>query len=232
MADNKKDSHFDTKTASAYDERNAKFAPVSNNLHFLIRLVLKDLPADASILCVGVGTGADIIGLAEFYPGWRFTGLDPSAPMLDLCRRRMSEHGLSGRTDLFRGFLHELPGKEKFDAVLCLLVAHFLRDEGDRQALYDQMAARMKPGGYLVCAEISADLDHENYQEELETWKAFQGHAGATEESLKLLPKLMKENLGLVPPQKTEELIRRSGLRKPIQFFQSFLIRAWYARAD
>jgi tRNA (cmo5U34)-methyltransferase len=230
MPNDKHDGHFDRRAASAYDERNAKFKPVSENLHFLIRLALRDLPADASILCVGVGTGADIIALAEFNPGWKFTGLDPSAPMLEQCRKRMEDRGLSGRTKLFRGFLHELPGEEKFDAVLCLLVAHFLRDERERRSLFEGMAKRLKPGGRFICAEISADLDHENYPDELEMWKAFQGQAGATEESLKQLPKLMKETLGLLPPQKTEEIIRQSGLRSPIQFFQSFLIRAWYAR--
>ena len=52
-------------------------------MHFLIGLVLKELPTDARILCVGVGTGAEIFSLAEEYPEWTFVGVDPSADMLE-----------------------------------------------------------------------------------------------------------------------------------------------------
>lgn len=221
---------FDEKVAAAYDERNAKTAPIMENLHFLLRLVLRDLPADASVLCVGVGTGADILGLARAFPGWRFTGVEPSAPMLEICRRRLEENGLSGRTDLFRGYLSELPGPQKFDAVLCLLVAHFLRDEPERQALFDQMAARVKPAGYLVNAEISYDLSRPDYPEILEKWLALHKHAGASEESLGAMPKILRETLGVIAPEKTEEMMKRAGFTRPVEFFQSLLIRGWYAR--
>jgi len=47
---------FERERAAAYDQQAAKFAPLVEALHFLIRLVLSDLPADAQILYVGVGT--------------------------------------------------------------------------------------------------------------------------------------------------------------------------------
>jgi tRNA (cmo5U34)-methyltransferase len=226
----KKMGFFDEKAAAAYDERNSKSAPIMENLHFLLRLVLKDIPADASILCVGVGTGADILGLAKNFPGWRFTGVEPSAPMLEVCRRRLEANGLASRTDLFEGYLGEMPGEKKFDAVLCLLVTHFLKDDKDRQALFDQMASRLKPAGYLVNAEICYDQSREDYPEILEKWLNLHKHSGATEESLAQMPRIMRETLGVIAPEKTESMMKKSGFAQPIQFFQSILIRGWYAR--
>jgi tRNA (cmo5U34)-methyltransferase len=227
--ENKK-NFFDEKAARGYDDRNSKSAPIMENLHFLLRLVLRDLPRDASVLCVGVGTGADILGMAQAFPGWHFTGVEPSLPMLDVCRRRLQEHGLSARSELFHGYLGELPGDKKFDAVLCLLVTHFLRDEKERQALFDQMATRLKPSGYLVNAEISYDLSREDYPEMLEKWLALHKHTGATDEGLAAMPKVIREVLAVLPPQKTEEMMRRSGFAQPVEFFQSLFIRAWFAR--
>jgi tRNA (cmo5U34)-methyltransferase len=221
---------FDEKAAAGYDERNAKSAPIMENLHFLLRLVLRDLPANASILCVGVGTGADILGLAQAFPGRHFTGVEPSAPMLDVCRKRLEASGLKDRTELFRGYLSDYQSDKKFDAVLCLLVAHFLRDEGQRQALFDQMAAKLKPTGYLVNAEISFDQSRADYPEILEKWLALHKHAGATDESLSMMPKIMRETLAVIAPEKTETMMRKCGFSQPMQFFQSLLIRAWYAR--
>jgi hypothetical protein len=37
------------------------FAPMRDALNFLIRTILSELPNDAQILCVGVGTGSEVI---------------------------------------------------------------------------------------------------------------------------------------------------------------------------
>ena len=37
-------------------------------LHLLIRLVLRELPTRARVLCVGVGTGVEIVALSDAFP--------------------------------------------------------------------------------------------------------------------------------------------------------------------
>lgn len=81
---------FSKEASQSYDERNSKLAPISDSMHFLIRLVLKDLPSRSRILCVGVGTGAEILSLSKAFPEWTFFGLDPSAEMLEVCTERLS----------------------------------------------------------------------------------------------------------------------------------------------
>lgn len=122
---------FNGEFSRQYDAGNARFSAISDNLHFLIALLLKDLPADAHILCIGVGTGTEIVHLAGLYPGWRFTGVDPSADMLQVCASKLRRAGIGDRCALAAGYLQDLPGTADYDAALCLLVTHFILD-GER----------------------------------------------------------------------------------------------------
>src|SRR5688572_33219408 len=80
---------FTEKLAKQYDERNGRLAPISDSLHFLMRLILEDRPAHSKVLSVGAGTGADILALAEAFPSWSFVAVEPSVSMLNVCRERM-----------------------------------------------------------------------------------------------------------------------------------------------
>ena len=44
-ASNSTSDFFDQKIADSYDERNSRLAPISDGLHFLLRLTLASLPA-------------------------------------------------------------------------------------------------------------------------------------------------------------------------------------------
>jgi tRNA (cmo5U34)-methyltransferase len=57
---------FGRKMAANYDKGNAVFAPIRDSLNFIVRTILAELPTDARILCVGVGTGSElIVGVAS-----------------------------------------------------------------------------------------------------------------------------------------------------------------------
>lgn len=223
---------FDKSPPGAYDERNSRLSAISNNLHFLNGLILKGLPENARILCVGVGTGAEIFSLAHANPGWRFDGIDPSMSMLDDCRKRLEKEGILDHCSLFRGYLSEFRSSHQYDAVLCILVMHFVQDLGERQNMFKDMASRLKPGGVLINAEISYDMNDKKFPSILENWKRVQHLMGATKESLDNIQTMMKQNLLVLPPLRTEELIVKAGFPMAIQFFQSVLIHGWYAQKD
>ena len=67
---------FDRERASSYDQQFETLAPIRDALHLQIRIILSKLPVDANILCVGVGTGAGLIYLAQAFPQWRFTATE------------------------------------------------------------------------------------------------------------------------------------------------------------
>ena len=47
---------FNKDLASQYDDKNARLKPISECLHFLMGLVLKDLPEVGRVLSIGAGT--------------------------------------------------------------------------------------------------------------------------------------------------------------------------------
>ena len=223
-------TNFFTKDAAqAYDEKNKHLAPIGESMHFLIRLVLKDLPAQSRVLCVGVGTGAEILSLAQEYPKWTFVGVDPSEDMLEVCRERLEAAGIADRCELVQGYVHGIPEGESFDAVLSILVGHFVA-KGERQEFYQAMVERLKPGGYLVNTELSFDLHSPEFPAMLKNWEQVQLLAGGNEESLKKLPEQLKNILTVLPPEEVETHMRDGGLSLPIRFFQAFLIVGWFGR--
>lgn len=221
---------FTQEIADAYDARNSGLKPISDNLHFLIRLVLAKLPVDARVLCVGVGTGAEVLSLAQAYPGWSFVGVDPSAEMLRVGRRRLEAAGVLDRCELLQGYVDDTPG-DRFDAVVSVFVAHFVKRH-ERPAFYSAIHDRLKPGGRFVSAEISGDLDAPEFPVMLEDWKQVQTLMGATPESLAKLGDMMRDMLGVLPPGDTEAMWRDAGFPLPIPFFQAFMLRGWHAKRD
>lgn len=221
---------FDQSPSGFYDEKNKKLAPIIDNLHFLTHLVLKNLPANARILCVGVGTGAEIIGLARLNPGWTFDGIEPSQTMIQDCQTRLEKEGLTSRCNLFKGYLNEFKSTLSYDAVLCFLVLHFVKDVQERINMFRDMGTHLAPGGYLVNAEISYDMDSPQFPEILSKWMEVQVLMGAQKESLDKLPELLRTNLLVVSPEKTQNFMEQAGFPRPILFFQNILIHAWFAR--
>lgn len=220
-------SVFNQDMADAYDRRNSALAPISDSLHFLVRLVLADLPADARVLCVGVGTGAEILSLATACPGWSFVGIDPSAEMLAVGRRRLEAAGVGPRCTLLQGYVHDAP-RDGFDAAVSLLVAHFIKRE-DRRDFYAAVHDRLRPGGRFVSAEICGDLDAPEFPGMLENWKQAQSLMGATTESLAKLGGTLRDVLSVLTPADTEALWKAGGFPQPIPFFQAFMLRGWHA---
>ena len=161
---------FDQERASSYDKRWAKLAPIRDALHLLIRAILSELPADARILCVGVGTGSELIDLAQAFPLWQFTAVEPAIPMLDICRQRVEECTITSRCTFHEGYLDSLSASDSFDAATCLLVSHFFMQPEERRNFFNQIALRLRPQGYLISSDIAYDMSTSDYQSVLDVW--------------------------------------------------------------
>ncbi|RUO35153.1 SAM-dependent methyltransferase [Aliidiomarina soli] len=197
-------------------------------MHLLIRLILQRAPADARVLCVGVGTGAEILALSKVFPGWTFVAIDPAKGMLEVCRERLQQAGILERCELIHGYLDEVAQGEGFDVVLNILVAHFVKRD-DRRGLYQAMWSRLRENGHLISTEISYDLTSETYPLMLDNWREVQLLMGASVESLAKLPLALRNQLTVISSQDTDALLKQSGIDMPVRFFQAFMINGWYA---
>jgi tRNA (cmo5U34)-methyltransferase len=138
---------FSGEHARSYDRKNAELAAFKDGLLLLAEIACKGAPADARVLCVGAGTGEEVVYLARRHPRWRFALVEPSHDMLEIGRQKMKELGLAERCVFHEGYLSTLPETEQFDAATCLLVAHFVLDRTDRIALYRQIALKVAATG-------------------------------------------------------------------------------------
>jgi tRNA (cmo5U34)-methyltransferase len=221
---------FGPEHAAAYDQRFAKLAPMRDALHLLVGAVFADLPAEARILCVGAGTGHELIYLAQKFPQWRFAVVEPSAPMLEVCRRKTAECGITSRCIFHEGYVDALPPSEAFDAATSLLVSQFILSPDDRTSFFRAIARRLRSGGCLVSADLASDTASETYQSLLEVWIRLMRETGSAPEQLEKMRVTYGRDVAVLPVDQVSAIIASGGFEQPVLFLQTCLIHAWYAQ--
>lgn len=220
---------FDQQAAS-YDMQWAKTASIRNCLHLLLGSLFAELPADARILCIGVGTGDELIYLASQNPGWRFTAVEPSGPMLDVCRQRAEKEGVASRCIFHEGYLNSLPAIELHDAATCFLVSQFILEENERARFFSEIAEQLKPSGVLASSDLASDVESLEYEVLLHAWMNMMSAADISPEAVERMRKVYANDVGVLPPAKVMSIIESGGFELPVQFFQAGLIHAWMSR--
>ncbi len=216
--------------ASSYDQQWSKMAPINGALHLLAGAVLSELSPTAHVLCVGSGTGAEILYLAQRFPGWRFTAVEPSTAMLDIFRSRAEEHGILSRCVLHAGYLDSLPVNGAFDAATAFLVSQFILDRDLRSTFFQSIASRLCPHGVLVSSDLAGDLEEIGCQNLLEAWFQLMRNSGLPPEGVGRMREAYTRDVAVLPPREVRGIIMRGGFDSPIRFFQAGMIHAWYAK--
>jgi len=183
----------------------------------------------ADVLVVGAGGPAqEITKAGQLEPNWRFTAVDPSEPMLDIARARISEAGMAARTDIILGKVDELPDEPVFDAATLIGVLHHLPGDEAKRDILHAIASRLKPGAPLILAG-----NHYAYTSEtlmLQAWGQRWRMQGAAPDEVKA--KLSKILQGADPPHSEAAvftLLAESGFTAPKRFFSSLFWGAWIA---
>jgi tRNA (cmo5U34)-methyltransferase len=221
---------FDEQQAAGYDDRFAKISAVRDALHLQLRAILNLLPADARILCVGAGTGVEILTLATHFPQWHFTAVEPSAPMMKLCQRRMTEHGFGPRCIFHTGYIDSLPAGAPFHAATSLLVSHFITDRVTRQDYFRQIASRLAPQGWLITADLTGDQEAAEHARLEDVWFRLMKFTGMTDEQRAGLFAAYRKDVAFLPPGEFAALVASAGFEPPTLFYQALLIRAWFTQ--
>jgi tRNA (cmo5U34)-methyltransferase len=196
------------------------------DLHRMTMLLLAErTPGAAHILVVGAGGGMETRAMAEAQPDWRFTGVDPSAAMVDLARRTLTP--FIDRIDLLEGTVDRAPAGP-FDGATCLLTLHHI-DKNARLHTLREIRHRLKPGAILVVAGHSAPgPDPERW---MTRSAAFADRSGPDWAKARETGKMMVERLSLLTPVEEEDLLGEAGFVDVALFYAAFSFRGWVATA-
>lgn len=219
---------FDAARAATYDEHSARIAPLRDPLLLITRLALAGLPPDAHVLCVGVGTGIELVDLAQAFPGWHFTGVEPAPAMLAVCRKKVEAMQLGERCVLHEGYLDSLPPQAPFDAATAILVSQFQVRPGARVRFFAEIAARLRPGGALVSADLATGPSPAAFDRLFALWGRALSLTGISAEQIAAMRALYGRDVAVVDPAEVARIIADAGFDPPVQCYQGLLIHGWY----
>ena len=224
---------FDASRAGEYEQQSRIALAGYDACHELAACMLSATLGSgttARVLVAGAGGGArEIITAGALEPGWRFTAVDPSRPMMELAVARLTEHGLLGRTEVVLGTVDDLSSGEPFDAATLIGVLHHLHGDEAKRAILRAIAERLRPGAALVLAG-----NHYAYASQpllLAAWGERWRQQGASADEVEA--KRGKILQGADPPHSEEvvaELLRDAGFEPPTRFFSSLFWGAWITR--
>ena len=218
----------DPLAVSHYAERAARLVPGLHDLQKMAAvLVAERARASADVLVVGAGGGMELKEMAQRHPDWRFVGVDPSRPMLDLAAATLGP--LAARVQLHHGTTDTAPAGP-FDAATCLLTMHFLGID-ERRSTLRQIHRRLKPGAPLVMAHLSVPQEPAQRSLWLARYAAFAVASGVDPENARHAASTIGATLPLLSPAQEEALLQETGFQQIDLFYAGLAFRGWVAHA-
>lgn len=226
-------SFFTGKIANEYDLRASRTKPVMDAIYFSIYLILKDMKENSEIICVGAGTANEVIFLADKFPKYKFTCIEPAPEMVEIIKNKVKQHGIEGRVNIFNGYLNDFHNETKFDCALSLLVSHFFVDEEKRKNYFSEIKHYLKSDGILINADIAADMQSADFDRLLDIWVNFHMQSGLNAENVKdYVIDGMNKNYAVISPEKVQNILISAGFNKPVLFYRNILINAWVSSRE
>ncbi|PRB48662.1 SAM-dependent methyltransferase [Pseudomonas sp. MYb2] len=221
---------FDTARANEYAQQSRIALAGYDACHDLAACMLAaslGQSRSARVLVVGAGgTAQEIIAMGALEPGWTFTAVDPSEPMLEAATQQLQANDLLPRTQVHLGQVEDLPADESFDAATLIGVLHHLPGDAAKQQILRAVQARLKPGAPLIVAG-----NHYAYASQpllLQAWGQRWRQQGASAQEVQA--RLGKILQGADPPHSeaaVQQLLHDAGFGDATRFFSSLFWGAW-----
>jgi tRNA (cmo5U34)-methyltransferase len=150
--------------------------------------------------------------------------------MLAIADQKIVGCGLSDRVELFKGYTDDLPEGRLFDGATCILVMHFLSDDGAKLRLLRSISQRLESGAPVVLVDDFGDPQSGEFWRTVEAWKLYVKAKGADPQFVDegFRDQILKR-IQFVPEGRILELLSEAGFEKPSRFFTAFLYGGWVA---
>lgn len=227
MAHPASDPFSDPAVVARYADGPRRQVPGFGDLHRVVdQLLSETVPDEGRVLVVGAGGGLELTHLAERHAGWTFTGVDPSAAMLELAATTMGP--LAARAELLEGYVDDAP-PGPFDGATCLLTLHFL-EAGERLRTLQEIRRRLRPGAPLLTFHHSVP-GGDARAGWLERYARFAaGPAGDPAQAARTAAELGRR-LPVLTPEQDEALLREAGFTAVGAYYGALTFRGWLAYA-
>lgn len=189
------------------------------------------VPDQGKILVVGAGGGSECLCFCD--EPWHITGVDPSPTMLRWCREKIAQRPARAITQLVEGYVSDLPDTAAYDAATCILVMHFLPDDGTKQALLRDIAQRLVTGAvYIHVDAYASPLTSDNDRKR----SIIQHYLTATHAfpDLKAQQAYLRQTVSvqnhIVTETRLRELFRSAGFEDIQQFYLGMVYGGWVMR--
>lgn len=213
---------------SDYARKTARLVPGWSDLQKMAALLVAErVPEHSKVLVVGAGGGVELKVFSEMYPAWRFVGVDPSKPMLELAESTLGP--LASRVLFHHGYVETAP-TGPFDAATCLLTMHFVAADARLDTLRE-IRRRLVPGAPFVMAHMSFPHDDAARQLWLSRYVAFAICSGVDPENAHDAASAISTRLPILSPGEEEAHLADAGFTSSALFYAGLAFRGWVAYA-
>ena len=200
-----------------YDEHIRKLIPGYELIHLQVHALLETYaPQHANILVVGCGTGYELQYLAEQFPDWSFTAIDPAPNMIEKSQQHIKKLGLSDRIQLVIGDTTILPSlNQTFDVAVAILVSHFVPLD-KKTIFFKDIANSLSKSGFCLSYELTQIIN--NHQ--LETMKNLALKTGLSEKQAQIMINRMEQDFALITVEEMKNTYLETGFYSVETFAQ------------
>lgn len=217
---------------SEYEKMVRMAIPGYEALHTMVKSFFRSkLPGKANLLIVGAGTGMELVTLSKTNLEWHMLGVDPSTDMLTLAQQKIEQHGLSKGVNLYQGYTHELPTTPMYDGATCILVMHFLPDDGSKLALLQSIAQRLKSSAHFILVDLFGDTGTQTFEQFASVLELYWEEMGMNPGKIVELLETINKGKGIypIPQPRVLELLKEAGFGNIVRFYTGLWYGGWIA---
>jgi ubiquinone/menaquinone biosynthesis C-methylase UbiE len=122
-----------------------------------------------SILDLGCGNGNVTSKLLQAFPNAKYTLLDASQEMLNLCQQQFKNYRIEYTASYFQDYDFKA---NSYDLVVAGFSLHHC-DSEEKKALFKKINRSLKKGGVFSCTDLMISKDNPEHPKLLEDWKIF-----------------------------------------------------------
>ena len=215
-----------------YDNMAQTALPGYEAMHTIALSCLRShLPKTANLLIVGAGTGMELVKFGKSNPAWQMLGVDPSSNMLAIAQQKIQQYGLSEQVKLFQGYTHDLPDTVLYDAATCILVSHFLPDDGSKLALLQSIAQRLKSSATFILVDMFGEINTPEFERMVSIVQVYWEEMNMPPEKRLELLETVNKGKGIYPISEPRvfELLGQAGFGNVMRFYTGLWVGGWLA---